>query len=181
MELCLSQLKGGEKILEVGFGTGLSFLNLKDMYQEIHGLDLTANIDEVKSVFDPIGIKTCLQNGDVLKISYPDNTFDTVLLISILEHLKPEQQEKAFEEIARVLKPGGQVVYGVPTERGLMVFLFRLMGVNIRKHHFSTEKDVYAAAKKCLAERSVISMGIFGPKFGGVYQIGDFTKPSKSE
>jgi ubiquinone/menaquinone biosynthesis C-methylase UbiE len=177
VELCLSQCTGGERVLEVGFGTGLSFLNLKDVYQEIHGIDLTANIDEVKSVFDPLGIKTYLQNGNVLNMPYPENTFDTVLLISILEHLKPEQQVGAFQEIARVLKPGGQVVYGVPVERGLMVFLFRVMGVNIREHHFSTEKDVYAAARQCLAERNLVSMGLLGPKIGNVYQVGNFAKP----
>ena len=47
--------------------------------------------------------------------------------ISILEHLRPDEQDAAFREIRRVLRPGGQVVYGVPIERRLMVFMFRLM------------------------------------------------------
>lgn len=81
-------------------------------------------------------MKTFLQNGNVLNMPYEDGYFDTVLLISILEHLKPEEQSQAFAEIKRVLKPGGQVVYGVPVERPLMVFLFRMLGHDIRQGTF---------------------------------------------
>ena len=36
VELCLAQCKGGDSILEVGFGSGLTFLNLNDKYKKIH-------------------------------------------------------------------------------------------------------------------------------------------------
>ena len=50
VELCLSQCNGGEKILEIGFGTGLTFINLNSMYKEIHGLDLTVEINKVRRI-----------------------------------------------------------------------------------------------------------------------------------
>ena len=34
VELCLEELEGGERVLEVGFGSGLSFLNLRELYRE---------------------------------------------------------------------------------------------------------------------------------------------------
>src|ERR1700728_2399759 len=120
VELCLDECRGGERILEIGFGTGLTFLNLHDMYREIHGVDLTADTKAVHDAFAARGIETDLRKGNVLEMPYENDYFDTVLLISILEHLKPDEQPKAFAEIARVLKPGGQVVYGVPIERPLM-------------------------------------------------------------
>jgi ubiquinone/menaquinone biosynthesis C-methylase UbiE len=95
----------------------VTFLNLHDQYREIHGIDLTASVDEIAAFFRRKGIETYLHNGSVLAMPYDDNTFDSVLLISILEHLQPGDQIKAFSEITRVLKPGGQVVYGVPIER----------------------------------------------------------------
>ncbi|MDZ4159870.1 MAG: class I SAM-dependent methyltransferase, partial [Anaerolineaceae bacterium] len=147
---CLGELSGGERVLEIGFGSGLSFLNLHDLYQEIWGIDLTAAAEEIAALFLDHGIVTNLQNGNVQELPYPDNFFDSVLLISILEHLKPEEQISAFREIHRVLKPGGQVVYGTPVERPLMVFLFQLLGTNIRVHHFSTEKDIGVAAEQVL-------------------------------
>jgi len=39
-----------------------------------------------------------------LKMPYADNYFDTVLLVSILEHLKPLELAQAFVEVNRVLK-----------------------------------------------------------------------------
>jgi len=176
IELCLEQLTGGDSILEIGFGSGVSFLNLKEIFLHIHGLDLTADAAPIAEMFDSMGISTDLRNGSVLEMPYADKQFDAVLLISILEHLQPLDQDQAFSEIARVLKPGGQLVYGVPVERPLMVFLFRLLGTDIRTHHFSTEEDVQQAAEKVFGKGQITPLR--GPLglFGQVYQVGNFRK-----
>jgi len=160
IELCLAECTGGRRVLEVGFGSGVTFPNLNDAYEEIHGLDLKAPVEEVGAVFKARQIETHLRNGSVLSMPYEDDFFDTVLLISILEHLKPSELDEAFRQVRRILKPGGQVVYGVPIERRLMVLVFRLLGFNIREHHFSTEQDVSAATSF----------------LGAVYQVGHFIK-----
>src|SRR5580704_13975080 len=96
VELCLGECSGGDRILEIGFGTGLTFLNLHESYKEIHGLDLTADAAAVQAAFAARNINTDLRQGNVLEMPYEDGYFDTVLLISILEHLKAEDQVKAF-------------------------------------------------------------------------------------
>ncbi len=68
IELCLAECQGGARVLEVGFGSGVTFLNLHDTYNEIYGLDLTASAHEVSAVFAARGIITQLQNGDVLNL-----------------------------------------------------------------------------------------------------------------
>jgi ubiquinone/menaquinone biosynthesis C-methylase UbiE len=176
VELCLDQCRGGETILEVGFGSGLTFLNLNQKYKKIYGLDLTCDVNIVKEVFAKHSIQPDLQNGNVLQMSYADNQFDTVLLISILEHLKPDELQQAFAEIKRVLKPNGQIVYGVPIERPFMVFMFRLLGYNIRLHHFSTEKEVREAAQKVFQKTNLIKMKATPSFMGNVYEVGHFTK-----
>lgn len=176
VELCLDQCKGGDSILEVGFGSGLTFLNLNEKYKTIFGLDLTCDVNIVKEVFASHSIHPDLRNGNILSMPYADNQFDTVLLISILEHLKPDELTQAVEEIKRVLKPGGQVIYGVPVERPFMVFMFRLLGYNIREHHFSTEVEVMQANDKTFKKISVHAMKAFPSFFGNVYEIGHFTK-----
>ena len=176
VEMCLAECKGGQRMLEVGFGSGVTFLNLNENYKEIHGLDLTASVEKVHAVFAPLKIETYLKNGSVLDMPYEDNYFDSVLLISILEHLQKADQIKAFTEIRRVLKPGGQVVYGVPIERPFMVFMFRMLGYNIREHHFSTEKDVSSSAAQVLKKVSVQQMSSVPSFFGKVYEVGHFVK-----
>ncbi|MCL4273843.1 MAG: methyltransferase domain-containing protein [Anaerolineales bacterium] len=176
VELALGECMGGERVLEVGFGTGLAFPNLHDLYKEIHGIDLTADIESVQSVFEPMGIPLFLEKGDVLNMPYPENKFDAVLLISILEHLKPLELEQAFAEVKRVLKPGGQMVYGTPVEKPFMVFMFRMMGHDIRDEHFSTEKEIAAAAYKAFSKGHVIEMKSTPPIAGAVYNVGNFIK-----
>ena len=176
VELALGECTGGERVLEVAFGTGLAFPNLHDMYKEIHGLDLTADIHAVQSVFEPTGIPLFLEKGDVLKMPYQDNFFDTVLLVSILEHFKPAELKQAFTEVNRVLKPGGQMVYGTPVEKPFMVFMFRLLGHNIRDEHFSTEKEIEEAAHKAFSKGHVIHMQSTPPIAGAVYLVGNFVK-----
>jgi ubiquinone/menaquinone biosynthesis C-methylase UbiE len=179
VELCLAECKGGARVLEVGFGSGVTFLNLNNMYKEIHGLDLDASIADVHQVFRAKGIETSLLNGSVTDMPYPDNYFDTILLISILEHLKPNELNQAFSEIHRVLKPGGQAVYGVPIERKFMVFMFYLLGFNIRQHHFSSEIDVLDAANRFLKKVKVFQMRGLLPIFPKIYEIGHFVKSDK--
>ena len=176
VELALGECTGGERVLEVGFGTGLAFPNLHDVYKEIHGIDLTADIHAVQSVFEPTGIPLFLEKGDVLKMPYQDNFFDTVLLVSILEHLKPAELKQAFTEVSRVLKPGGQMVYGTPVEKPFMVFMFSLLGHNIRDEHFSTEKEIEDAARKAFSKGHVIHMQSTPPIAGSVYTVGNFVK-----
>jgi ubiquinone/menaquinone biosynthesis C-methylase UbiE len=170
VELCLELLPGGERVLEVGFGSGVSFLNLSGLYREIYGLDLEADCQGVSACFAARGVTAQLINGSVLELPYPDNFFDAVLLISILEHLKPEDLNRACREIRRVLKPGGRMVYGVPVERPLMAAAFMLLGYDIREHHFSTEKEIAAAAGSTLSPVKTTHLRWLGGLAGPVYE-----------
>jgi len=174
VEMCLAECQGGERVLEVGFGVGLTFQNLAGLYKEVHGLDLLSDITKIGRFFERKGIKTFLRNGNVLQMPYPEAMFDTVLLISILEHLKPAEQPIAMQEIRRVLRPAGQLVYGVPVERPFMVFMFQLMGYNIRKYHFSTEKDVSQAAGQVFQKVKLADMRNPILSVGSIYQIGHY-------
>jgi len=49
---------------------------------------------------------------DLEDLSFPDNSFDIFITQDVMEHIF--NPEKAFEEIARVLKPGGAHIFTVP-------------------------------------------------------------------
>ncbi|TAN42081.1 MAG: class I SAM-dependent methyltransferase [Nitrospirae bacterium] len=178
VEKCLSQLSGGQRVLEIGFGSGVTFPNLNELYGEIHGIDMTADVEAVASTFRKIGISTYLRNGDVLCLPYNDDYFDSVLLISILEHLKPESLIPAFLEICRVLKTGGQIVYGVPVDKKIMNYGFSLLGFNIKDYHFSDHKQVYNAAVNVFNEVAVSTIYVW--PFGNLYEVGCCEKSEDS-
>lgn len=176
VEMVLSECKGGQRVLEVGYGSGVAFLNLAKLYQEIYGIDLFADPEQVMQMWQARGLTTFLRKGNLLSLPYDDGYFDAVVLISILEHIKPSEQQTAMAELHRVLKPGGQLVYGVPVERPLMVRAYRTLGYDIRQHHFSTEQDVAAAARAHFHEVRIQQLKSAIPFVGALYEVGSFIK-----
>lgn len=176
VEMALGECKGGQRVLEVGYGSGVAFLNLAKKYQEIHGIDLFADPEQVMRMWHSKGLTTYLKKGNLLSLPYENEYFDAIVLISILEHIKPEEQQPAMAELHRVLKPGGQLIYGVPVERPLMVRAYGMLGYDIRQHHFSTEHDVASAAESQFHRVRVQQLKSPLPFIGAVYEVGSFEK-----
>ncbi len=147
---CLSLLPTGRRVLEIGYGSGISFLNLAEKFEEIHGIDLHASADEVAGLFAKETVKPHLRQGSITDLPYEDDSFDAALAISIHEELKPQQQARAFAEVHRVVRPGGCYVVGVPGVNALMTLGFYALGCNIGKWHVSTERQVLAAMRETL-------------------------------
>jgi SAM-dependent methyltransferase len=51
---------------------------------------------------------------DARHLAYPDNSFDIVYSISVIEHIPDRGDAEALEEFGRVLRPGGHVIVEVP-------------------------------------------------------------------
>ena len=173
LKRCLTECKGGDKILEVGFGSGLTFPNLASLYHQIYGLEKNDPliIAKIESYFQKRNINTNLTCGDLLNMPYEENEFDTVLIISVLEHLQPYEQPRAFSELHRIIRPGGQLVYGVPIDRPLMTFLYRFLGFRIKNFHFSDQDVIQRYAKKQFKNLDFENLNAFGLKSFSVYQV----------
>lgn len=52
--------------------------------------------------------------GTAIKLPFKNSSFDKVVMLEVLEHLPKNTEEKALEEISRVLKPGGELVISTP-------------------------------------------------------------------
>lgn len=181
VEIALNECAGGESILEVGYGSGVAFLNLAKKYKVISGVDTSAIPNSVAAVFAPHGIFPNLHLGCITKLSmFESKSFDTVFAISILEHLKTHQLESALNEINRVLKPGGQFVYGVPVDRKLMTLAFSLLGHNIKNIHFSSHTKIESAVRTVFESGKMINMVSWIPFVGPIYQVGNFLKGKRN-
>jgi len=60
----------------------------------------------------PAGAGARTVRGDATRMPFPDGAFDRVIAAEVLEHIPDDWQ--ALREIARVLRPGGQVAVTVP-------------------------------------------------------------------
>jgi phosphatidylethanolamine/phosphatidyl-N-methylethanolamine N-methyltransferase len=100
----------GPKILEVGVGTGLS-LGYYSPTSEVHGIDLSDDMLErarAKVARRRLNHVKSLEAMDATHLSFADASFDGVTA-QFLITLVP-QPERALDEMARVLKPGGEIV-----------------------------------------------------------------------
>jgi len=104
------------RVLDVGCGCSPFLLYLKELGCECYGVDpsegmITASqgfppdVPELRDAFSGIEFK----RAGMEEIPYPDNYFDRVYNISVLEHLMswPHIIKKGLREMSRVLKKGG--------------------------------------------------------------------------
>jgi phosphatidylethanolamine/phosphatidyl-N-methylethanolamine N-methyltransferase len=99
----------GDRVLEVGVGTGLSL----PYYPEdchLSGIDISeAMLDQARERADELGRRNIdLRLMDARELSYPDATFDHVLAPYVIS-VVPEPK-RVMAEIRRVCKPGGTVM-----------------------------------------------------------------------
>lgn len=160
---CVALLGGGKRVLDVGYGSGTSFLELADRFDEIHGLDTHDYGSAIARVFAAEGVRVALQRASILEAPYPDEFFDAVLAMSVLEHLMPDEQPRVMREVRRLLRPGGVLVVGVPGLNVLMTLGFTLLGCDIGRHHFSSPRIVLAAASEAFTVDRIVRRPAFAP------------------
>ncbi len=130
-----------ESALEIGYGAGAVLSALAPVVGELHGLDLDADADAIHGRLASRGVKASLVKGSVYELPYANRSFDLVACFSVFEHL--HEYPKALAEVARVLRPGGSFLLGMPSVNRFMELGFRAIGFKgIEDHHVTTPQTV---------------------------------------
>lgn len=91
-------------MLDVGCGMGFTIDIAKNYFSKIVGIDITeAMLEKVNTNSDRCDIKVMV--AEIEKMPFDDNSYDAVTAYAVIHHL--HELKPAFEEIYRVLKPGG--------------------------------------------------------------------------
>lgn len=95
----------GERVLEVGCGTGSDLLQFAKHGAIATGVDLTARHLELAS--RRVGHLASVQRADMRALPFADNSFDYVYSHGVL--MCSDEPERVVREIYRVLRPGGRL------------------------------------------------------------------------
>jgi SAM-dependent methyltransferase len=140
----------GRLCLEVGCGTGLTSHFLRQRGGTWVSTDFER--DHVRSA-KQIVAERVLQTSDA-ELPFRSGSFDLVAAINFLEHIQDDQ--RFFQEMVRVLKPGGDFLFMAPKgESGRPGYaLKRLLGFTADQEGFGHARDGYPpAAVRSLFER----------------------------
>jgi len=111
MVIEMAKIKPGDKILDVGCGTGNLTLTAKKYTGEsglAHGIDSSQEmIDLARRKAKRLSAEVFFDVGLIEKIAFSNATFDVVISRLVIHHLPDDLKRQGIAEILRVLKPGG--------------------------------------------------------------------------
>ena len=105
----LANVKPGDKVLEIGCGTGLFTRKFYAATKaDITAIDISEDLlVEARKLLPEATFKV----DDAMHSGFQNNSFDVVYGSSVLHHL---EFDSSLNEIMRVLKPGGRMIFAEP-------------------------------------------------------------------
>jgi ubiquinone/menaquinone biosynthesis C-methylase UbiE len=104
----LAQARG--RVLEIGAGTGLNLQHYRDDVEEIVFTEPEEPMAKrLESKLAAAGRQGQVTRAPAEELPFEDSSFDTVVCTLVL--CTVEDPEKAISEVARVLRPGGQLLF----------------------------------------------------------------------
>ena len=102
----------GGKVLDVGCGPGVMVEELTNLGFEYWGVDAAPSMIEECHKHFAQAPRAHFAVGDATRIDFPDGSFDTVVCMGVIDHIK--DYELAVREMLRVLKPNGALLIAFP-------------------------------------------------------------------
>lgn len=130
----------GDRVLDVGCGTGNVALTARQKNAEVVGLDLTRPMLDLAVENAALAAADGIDwiTGDVEALPFRDGTFDAVL--SNFGHVFSPDAERAADELLRVAAPGGTIGFTAWSPEGLVGSLTELLA----DHVSFQERDPWA-------------------------------------
>jgi ubiquinone/menaquinone biosynthesis C-methylase UbiE len=140
----------GKRALDYCCGLGDSSLMLAELgAAEVVGIDISeesVRTSRERAAAGGFSDRTKFLVMDAEKTEFPDSSFDVIVCSGVLHHL---DIDAAYRELARILKPNGQVLCAEPLAYNPLIQWYRRRTPELRtkweSEHILMRKDVYRA------------------------------------
>ena len=99
-------LVGKDRVLEIGCGDTTGARLVKPAVGELVGLD-----QELYTNTPCITVSV----GDAVEEELPDDSFDAIYALDVLEHISHEKEDQFLQNVAQALRLGGVFIVGTPS------------------------------------------------------------------
>jgi ubiquinone/menaquinone biosynthesis C-methylase UbiE len=122
----------GKTLLEVGCGTGLILERVAQFAQRAEGVDVSPGMVE-HARRRGLDVRV----ADATSLPYADAVFDVAFSFKVLAHVPKFDQ--ALEEMLRVVRPGGHLVFDIYNRHSLRYAMKRLFGPKHTSQRFAED------------------------------------------
>jgi len=112
-------IRPGMDVLEIGFAPGKQLAYVASVFgARVTGLDFSLHgVTFAKTMFERLGITADLRCEDVFATTVPQNSFDFVYSVGLIEHF--DDPRPLVRRHVEFLKPGGTAIILIPNYRDL--------------------------------------------------------------
>ena len=165
----MASINSGDRVIEIGSGTGLTLRRLLSITRPVYGVDVSrAMLEQAKAttladykvaISDgefPLDADALLRLGDFRTLDLPEASFDRILSVEVLRYI--DDPTACFRVAYRALKPGGRLVFSAtnlfsastfPINHNIRRKLGRLDSDRQLLQYFSTTRGLRRQLQQC--------------------------------
>jgi ubiquinone/menaquinone biosynthesis C-methylase UbiE len=160
-------------LLEVGTGSGIFLPELSRHCESLYACDVHPHFENINKLLKSYKVPHFdVSTQSIEKTTYPDNFFDVVIAVSVLEFVK--DLNSGINEIKRILKTDGVFITICPMESKILDSVLSLFSRKPPKDEFGDSRKY---VKKALEEHfSVVKKGSMVPLPGNIFPVYTYYK-----
>lgn len=157
------------RLLEIGYGSGVFLPELARRCDELYGIDTHRSAATVRRNLNRHQVDAKLFCGSGLALPFENQSFDCIVAVSCLEYMDPF--ERAAEEITRVMKPDGTLVFVTPGNSPVLdLGHYLLTGCRAREHYGRRRDSLVPTLLKSLMVQEEVTAPRIGSSLVTLYR-----------
>jgi ubiquinone/menaquinone biosynthesis C-methylase UbiE len=143
--LNFSEIKPGERVLDIGCGTGDQAIYFAKKGAIVAGIDINPKmIGRALMRKKKEGLEVYFQGGDATNLPFLKPVFDVAVISLVLHEIESKDRDKVISEMKRVVKKGGRLIFvdfNCPLPKSITSFFVNLIEFFVGKKHWQNFKS----------------------------------------